>query len=93
MSGPFNVGDVVVAVDGVDDDDGREFNEAWVYVGGIYSVECCFRDPAYSEDPWAITIPRMHSSWPASCFRHLPRATEEFTQQMRALRPIGEPVA
>lgn len=94
MSGPFKVGDVVVCV--VDPDGQPGWKEPWEpKKNGIYRVCAVFEDGGYGptvdleEDPYQTD----EAGWAVEWFRHLPRATDEFTATMRACRPIrvGEP--
>lgn len=83
MSGPFQVGDVVVCIVAAD---GREKWEP--QKNAVYRVAGVNRngDIDLEEDPFKF--PPDEFAWEKDEFRHLPRATEEFTAQMRALRPL-----
>ena len=88
MSDDFNVGDVVVCF--------RE-PSGWIAsdwepkVGSFYSIAGIDVDTTgvaiidLREDPSCFSD---DGAWEAAAFRKLPRADEQFTEQMRACKPV-----
>ena len=91
----FKPGDVVVAVGVPADDpkwnDCRTVSEGQPRNGAIVSVEAVV---FFSGECGLVVAgyPSRHPTraWHHSCFRHLPKADEQFTAQMRACRPLRE---
>lgn len=92
MSGPFQVGDVVVCVKRSGQRTNsiiRRVKGSRLRAGKFYTIRRSF---VHAGIP-AVLLNEIEPvkgfvGFPADRFRHLPRATEEFTAQMRALRPI-----
>jgi len=98
MSGEFKPGDVVVCVN---DAPCRCCNTAWpVRVGSLHRVAAVGRGFNRPMRLWADALHLV--GWPdmprhpafhgvnAARFRHLPKADEQFTAEMRAIRPVRE---
>lgn len=88
MSGPFAVGDVVVRV---------KRSPYGMPLGTIVRVEAV-ADGWYNGKPsQALHFANwphrpLVAGWEHSSFRHLPRADDTFTAEMRACRPVREEV-
>lgn len=95
MSGPFKVGDVVVCVDAPPT---TNYGSWLPKRGAIYSIsatcignvtgKACVR---LAQDP--EPKPDADGDWYARRFQLLPKADEQFTAQMRAIKPVRKSVS
>lgn len=91
MSGPFSPGDVVVCTKS----DWRSFYDNTAAPSGKSPVQRgVYRVASVGCDHGIIwvSLDGLEYRWDASFFRKIPPADEQFTEQMRALKPIREGV-
>jgi len=99
MSGPFNVGDVVVCVDPKLSLHPGEVVEVRVSLGSIHRVSAimCSANGLRGilldgERPHTCWCCEGEGCWRPERFRHLPKADDDFTAEIRACRPIKRSV-
>lgn len=93
MSGPFKVGDVVCCVDLSPIVQGFGVSSR-IKLGSVYRVSATFTDGfGACVRLSCVTADTVNGGFLARRFRHLPKADDQFIQQMRAIKPVREGVS